>query len=146
MIEITIRPVTIEDVISVTRLLVQLGYSASEDNVTQRLSKLEEMPEHMVYVAVLQDGSMVGWMHLYIYTTLLAEPMVMVGGLVVDADYRSQGIGRQLMAQAERWTKELGYETVYLKSNSIRERAHAFYRNLGYEEVKSQIAFRKTVG
>ena len=49
------------------------------------------------------------------------------------------------LAQAEEWTLERGYDVVALRSNVIRDRAHAFYLREGYTHAKTQKAFRKTL-
>ena len=55
------------------------------------------------------------------------------------------GIGKLLMERAEMWAREHGCKIVSLRSNVIRERAHAFYERLGYKHVKTQKSFRKVL-
>jgi GNAT superfamily N-acetyltransferase len=74
-----------------------------------------------------------------------ADPRAEVAGLVVDASCRSRGIGAMLMARTEEWAREHGCAAVTLRSNVIRERAHRFYERLGYQIVKTQKSFRKTL-
>ncbi|MDY0019979.1 MAG: GNAT family N-acetyltransferase [Anaerolineae bacterium] len=140
---VVLRQACPEDAARLTDLTGQLGYETTLDEVTQRLKLLLEKPDQTVYVAVLEDGLVVGWIHLYVYTTLVSEPQAMVGGLVTDAAYRGQGIDRCLMAQAEAWGRDQGCAAVYLKSNVVRKEAHTFYESLGYQKVKSQFAFCK---
>jgi GNAT superfamily N-acetyltransferase len=68
-----------------------------------------------------------------------------IGGLVVDENQRGMGIGKALMAQAEDWVGDHGIHEVRLRSNIIREAAHQFYEAMGYENIKSQFTFRKTL-
>jgi GNAT superfamily N-acetyltransferase len=70
---------------------------------------------------------------------------VVIAGLVVDRGRRQQGIGRLLMAEAERWAREQGCSIVRLWSSKGRADAHAFYRRLGYADVKTQHAFAKSL-
>ena len=49
------------------------------------------------------------------------------------------------MRRAEEWAGEKRCATVTLRSNVIREEAHAFYRSLGFSVYKTQHAFRKTL-
>lgn len=69
--------------------------------------------------------------------------MAQVGGLVVDAAHRTQGIGRELMLAAERWAVERGCVSVDVRSNVVRKDAHIFYERIGYRNAKTQYAFRK---
>jgi GNAT superfamily N-acetyltransferase len=87
----------------------------------------------------------VGWVHVHLYLLLVDDLEAEIGGLVVDADLRGQGVGAQLMAAAEAWARENGCQSVYLRSNTLRTEAHAFYRHLGYSLIKSQYAFRKVI-
>ena len=65
------------------------------------------------------------------------------GGLVVDERYRSQAIGPLLLARAEKWARKKGCCAIGLRSNVIRDRAHAFYERHGYKHIKTQKAFHK---
>jgi ribosomal protein S18 acetylase RimI-like enzyme len=61
------------------------------------------------------------------------QPSAVVEDVVVDAVYRSQGIGRHMMAHAIEQAREAQCYKLALSSNSRRERAHAFYESLGFE-------------
>lgn len=54
-----------------------------------------------------------------------------VENVVVDEDYRGEGIGRALMEEAVRRAREAGAYKMALCSNLDREGAHEFYRSLG---------------
>ncbi len=141
---LVIRLATLEDAAAVAGLAVQLGYVVSQNEAAARLAELSRRADHAVYVAVLEN-EVVGWIHLYVDYSLMDDPLAMVGGLVVDAGHRGRGIGRQLMAQAETWGRVQGCAAVYLKTNVIRQAAHAFYESLGYCKVKTQYAYRKAL-
>ncbi len=49
------------------------------------------------------------------------------------------------MEQAERWAKEKGCQAVYVRSNVVREGAHAFYERIGYVNIKLSKVFRKAL-
>jgi len=55
-----------------------------------------------------------------------------VNYLAVDPDARGRGIGRALMAQAERGLLELGCPKVNLQVRATNAAAIGFYRRLGY--------------
>jgi GNAT superfamily N-acetyltransferase len=96
-------------------------------------------------VADLPDLKVAGWIQIFREQTVMTQARVEVAGLVVDEKYRGRGIGRALMQHAEAWAREHGCATVSLRSNVIRNEAHAFYKGLGYSLVKTQHAFRKKV-
>src|ERR1700684_3186009 len=66
-------------------------------------------------------------------------------GIIVADVFRSQAVGKHLLAHAEQWVRDRGCDVVGLRSNVIRDRAHAFYRREGYQHTKTQKTFRKNL-
>ena len=140
-----IRLTTPADAPDLAELATQLGYPSTPEQIAKRLEGLAGKPdENAVFVAEL-GGRVVGWVHVHLYLLLVDDREAEIGGLVVDAGVRGRGLGAQLMAAAEAWALEQGCSSVYLRSNTLRTAAHAFYKNLGYSLVKSQYAFRKVL-
>jgi aminoglycoside 6'-N-acetyltransferase I len=70
-------------------------------------------------------------------------PVPYVEGWYVVPEARRRGIGRALVAAAERWARDLGHTEMAsdaLLGNLESERAHLA---LGFEEVERAIRFRK---
>ncbi len=141
----SIRAAKIEDAFRISHLSAQLGYPVSPEDVERRLRLTRQNPENVVYVAALQDGHVIGWIHAFVYRTIESEPRAEIAGLVVDEHYRRSGAGRLLMRHAEQWAREQGCSAVNLRTNVVRKDAHAFYESLGYNLVKTQHAFRKSL-
>ena len=127
----------------IAELAGQLGYQSTADDVARRLAGLITTGEHVVFVAQLADGTIAGWIGAFVYRCVEADARVEISGLVVDERYRSQAVGRFLLDRAEAWAREKGFSATSLRSNVIRERAHAFYERRGYEHTKTQKSFRK---
>lgn len=142
---VVVRPVTIADVPRLAELCGQLGYASTIQDIEQRLRLIQPDEKAIVFVAEQPGGQVVGWVHVFVHRTIEVDPSAEIGGLVVDESCRSKGVGRLLMERAERWAREKGCLAVTLRSNVIRERAHAFYENLGYTVIKAQKAFRKVL-
>ncbi len=140
-----IRSAQLADVSRLTALAAQLGYPTSEAALQTRLEALLPQTDHAVFVAVDTDDVVMGWISLFVYRPLMRDPLVMVAGLIVDEVRRGQGIGQQLMEQAESWARERGCEGVYLKSNIKRTASHTFYEGLGYQNIKTQYCFFKAL-
>jgi GNAT superfamily N-acetyltransferase len=66
-------------------------------------------------------------------------------GLVVDQDYRNQGVGRLLIEKIEDWTVRSGGEGVLVRSNIKRKEAHLFYERNGYSNIKQSLTFYKSL-
>jgi len=70
-----------------------------------------------------------------------------VEGLVVDEQYRGQGIGKKLMLFVEAFAEQFSPVIIDLTSGARRaaDGSHEFYKNLGYanEGPKAKLYFRK---
>jgi GNAT superfamily N-acetyltransferase len=137
-----IREARPRDYARIAELAGQLGYPSSADEIAKRLDGMQHSNEHAVFVA--QVGSdLAGWLAVFVYRVVEADARAEISGFVVDERYRSQGVGMHLLARAERWARERGCREIGLRSNVIRDRAHAFYERHGYRHVKTQKSFRK---
>jgi ribosomal protein S18 acetylase RimI-like enzyme len=133
------------DVEAIARLAGELGYPSTVAEVRERLEALTADPQHALLVAVDRSGGVVGWIQLSEERSVVGDPRAEITGLVVDAGFRSAGVGRALVDQGEAWARARGLATIGLRSNVIRERAHQFYLRLGYRVTKSQKVFRKSL-
>lgn len=118
-----------------------LGYSCDDKQVKDKLAKLD-CEREAVFVAFI-DESLVGYVHVEKYETLYLETMANILGLAVKSEYRNKGIGKILMAAAEKWAFDNNIKTMRLNSGAERVSAHDFYRHIGYNTEKSQIRFTK---
>lgn len=123
----------------------QLGYRSEGEEIARRLMGMESSPDHAVFVAETPDGEVAGWIGVFVFRCVEADPRAEISGLVVDERARSLGIGRRLLERAEDWAREKGCVSASVRSNVIRERAHAFYERHGYKLIKTQKSFRKTL-
>ncbi|BAY85328.1 GCN5-related N-acetyltransferase [Calothrix parasitica NIES-267] len=142
---VIIRPACSEDSERISSLCEQLGYSASEEDIKNRLFSLQEDDNHIIYVATLPNNSVVGWVHAHKCHLIIMSPQVLIFGLVVDINYRSNGIGGLLMQQIEKWATINDCQTIRLRSNIIRKEAHKFYERMGYKNTKHSLEFCKNL-
>ena len=141
---VSIREYEARDAAEVANLCGQLGYPATEAQVTERAGR---MGPHSCLLVAEDCGSkaVVGWIELLALTHLVSDECLEISGLVVSEEARSRGIGAALVASAEEKAKRMGMRRVRVRSNVIRERAHAFYRRLGYSDVKTSKVFEKAL-
>jgi GNAT superfamily N-acetyltransferase len=131
------------DYARIADLAGQLSYPSTAEEIARRLDNMEGSPNHAVFIAELENGEIAGWIAVFVYRTVEAAARAEISGLVVDERFRSQRIGEGLLAHSEEWARERGCGTIGLRSNVIRDRAHAFYERHGYRHVKTQKSFRK---
>lgn len=141
---ISVRLARESDAEEVCRLTAQLGYDVETSALRARLSNILGRPDQRLLIAEV-EGRPAGWLHAASWEDIETEAFVIIAGLVVDRLHRRRGIGRVLMAHAEQWARERGCSIVRLWSSSTRTAAHQFYERLGYENVKTQHSFAKSV-
>jgi GNAT superfamily N-acetyltransferase len=133
---VTVRSVAPDDFDAVTALLVALGRpqvtpataAAARDVFDAQLA--DRLSDHLV--AEDDDGTVVGFCSIH-YRPRLNHPTLQawVPDLIVDEDVRSTGVGRALLAEAERRARKRGCHDLTLESAHFRKRAHAFYEREG---------------
>jgi GNAT superfamily N-acetyltransferase len=129
---LTIRDARDPDAPSIAPLLEELGYPVSAQEVAERLASVGR---DTVLVAESADG-VVGVVSVSFNRPLHRTKLVArVTVLVVRSDWRGRGVGRKLMAQAERVAIGRGAGHLELTSNTDRTAAHRFYEHLGYRIV-----------
>jgi GNAT superfamily N-acetyltransferase len=113
--------------------------------VRKRLGDMKDATQYGVFVAVLPQGEVIGWVGVYVFRAVELDPYADISGLVVDETLRSRGIGKALLNAAEDWGRRAGCGAISVNSNISRGRAHRFYECNGYELVKTQNIFRKNL-
>ena len=145
MDNVTIREAHSEDAEAIAGLSGELGYPSSAAQTVERLNALLDKKENGVFVAASPDGRAVGWIHVFITHRVESGPFAELGGFVVTAECRGRGIGKNLMAEAERWVAQRGISKMRIRSRSTRLDARAFYEGLGYRVGKTQHVFEKSL-
>ena len=138
-----IREARPQDCARIAELAGQLSYPSTSDQIAKRFDGMQHSSEHAVFVAQLAGGEIAAWVAVFIYRVVEADARAEISGFVVDERYRSQRVGKHLLARAEGWAREKGCREIGLRSNVIRDRAHAFYERNGYRHIKTQKSFRK---
>ena len=121
-------------------LLVQMGYHPDRETLPYTMAQLSDSGAD--YILAAYDGErMVGWIHAVIMNRVTSGRYVEVVSLVVDTEYRRQGIGAKLVRQASNWAASNKLPKVRVRCNMVREQAHDFYRALGFIINKEQRVF-----
>lgn len=142
----TVRLATEDDAESLARLVAELGYGAEPEAVRERIRSILASPRDVLLAASSHDGAVVGLLQAHASVAIESGPRVEIVGLVVAAAARRAGVGRLLVAAAERWAGSMGIDTVVVRSNVNRVESHAFYPALGYERTKAQHVYKKHLG
>lgn len=142
---LTIEPATVADAGALAELNGQLGYPAASAQVAARLKDLLARPEeHRVWVA-RDGGRPIAWLHAHVARSLVDDPYVEIGGLVVAEGERGRGVGARLLDEVHAWAHALGHDKVGVHSNVVRADAHRFYERAGYVLEKRQGVFTRRI-
>ncbi|HET9952012.1 MAG TPA: GNAT family N-acetyltransferase [Candidatus Eisenbacteria bacterium] len=140
---VTCRAMRDADAPRVAELAGELGYPSTPEQILARKAVLDREGRSGLLVAEAAGGDVIGWIIVSEMCSLELDPHAEVKGLVVASEARSRGVGVRLMEAGEAWASARGLREMVLRSNVIRDRAHAFYKRIGYEEQKRQVKLRK---
>ena len=141
----TIRPARPGDAAELARLSTQLGYPMSAPVAAAQLAEVTGREDHALLVAEAPDG-LAGWIQVSVSRIFETPSAAEIAGLIVDEARRGAGVGPRLLRAAEDWARSRGCRAVRVRSNVVRQRAHAFYEREGYGKVKVQQVFEKPLG
>lgn len=138
----SVRRASPSDATRLAELSTALGYPMTPGEAVGRLAGVADHPDHGLFVAEVR-GRVEGWIQVSLPRMFETPRQAEIAGLIVDETARGGGIGRQLLAAAEAWAREQGCGAIRVRSNVIRERAHAFYAREGFVPIKTQRVFEK---
>ena len=135
----TIRAATVDDAAELARLFVELGHPAHAGEVAARWTAFAAAGNSTLVAA--SGGGLLGAATLHRTHVLhRPRPVGRITAMVVDARFRGAGIGRALVAAAERELAAAGCGLVEVTSNLRRGDAHAFYERLGFDRTSYRFA------
>lgn len=151
---VDIRLARVADAHELARLFTQLGHPTSADDVDSLWGVWEDAGNAAIVAghrnggaagdrSAVHDGALLGAVTIgLIHVLHRRHPVGRITSLVVDERSRGMGIGRSLVAEAERALIARGCRLIEVTSNLRRADAHAFYERLGYERTSLRFAKR----
>ena len=130
-----LRPAAEADAGAIARLMGELGYPSTADEVRARLARVAGDDDYAAYVAEA-DGAVAGFLGLQRGWAFEHDaPFARIITLVVDGRMRRRGVGARLVELAEGWARERGAYGLMLNTNVRREEAHRFYESVGFSRT-----------
>lgn len=140
-LNISIRSAAPSDASAITALLIKLGYQVTATHIKQTLSGSSESDP--VFVATHND-TVVGMIALHIARWIqLEKPIARIPAMIVYSEFQRRGIGRRLIDRALDHARKTGCGVIELTTANDRDDAHAFYRDLGFEQTS--LRFKRTL-
>jgi GNAT superfamily N-acetyltransferase len=129
---VALRPAEPADADAIASLFTDEGYPAGPSDIVVRLERFAS-PHSQVIVAE-HDGTMLGFIAVHALPRFEHDDRILrILALVVDAGARERGVGKTLMAEAERIGTELGAAFVEITAGHHRPEARQLYESLGYD-------------
>ncbi len=128
-----IRDADLNDAPELAVLMGELGYETKGTEMEARLRRILSDPAYKTFVAVV-DGCVCGMIGTITCQSFEHnDPSGRILALVTLSSARRRGVGRALIATAERDFAQRGIMRVALNTQLTRDSAHKFYESLGYE-------------
>ncbi|MBN2744424.1 MAG: GNAT family N-acetyltransferase [Marinilabiliaceae bacterium] len=117
-------------------------------NKLQQLRLVDGLANHpasfVLFITV--DDQVAGMATCFInFSTFRVKPYINVHDIVVDARYRGQGLGRQLMQRIIGIAAERDYCKVTLEVRDDNAVAQSLYRSLGFDECEPRMFYWQKV-
>lgn len=128
-----IRDAELNDAPELAVLMCELGYQTDRTEMETRLELILLNPAYKTFF-VIMDGSVCGMIGTLTYPSYEHnDASGRILALVTSSTARRRGIGRALIATAEKDFAQRGIRRVSLDTRLTREDAHKLYQSLGYE-------------
>ena len=111
---------------------VRIQGMARQHDITLRREFDEHDTPDTKYIVLTDDEFPIATCRLY----QIDEETAMIGRVVVLPEYRGKGLGKRVMAEAEKWLLEMEYIKAVVESRDV---AVGFYERIGYETADDKI-------
>jgi len=140
VVALTIRDARLSDAPALAALMCELGYETSNAEMRQRLESILTDPRFRTFVAEI-DNTVYGMIGTLAHASHEHNDLSgKIIALVVSKKRRRGGIGRTLIAAAEKDFAKRKVTRVSLTTRFTREEAHQFYEALGYSRTGFRFA------
>ncbi|MBA2708992.1 MAG: GNAT family N-acetyltransferase [Tatlockia sp.] len=147
--DIVIRKAFDNDIPDLLPLMNQLGYPQTSETLRARFEVYSKQEDYGIFLAE-KAGAIAGcvaWSKSHLFVS--ATTRLHIEGLVVDKEFRGNGIGRKLMKQVEEFAQHISPCIIDLTSGLRREKdgSHDFYKSIGYhnEGYMAKLYLRKEI-
>jgi GNAT superfamily N-acetyltransferase len=144
---VIVRKAHKQDIEHLLPLMAQLGYPTNLDMFKKRFDSFLNLDGYGIGLACLNDQiiGFVAWSKSNIF--VIDKIRIHIEALVVNENYRNQGIGKKLIDFIEEFAQQFSPVVIDLTSGIRRAKdgSHDFYKKLGYknEGHMAKLYFRK---
>ena len=140
-----VRDATLKDVLAMTELLSQLfsieqDFQPDTEKQARGLALIVNKPDQGVIKVVLNDsGVLIGMVSAQlVISTAEGTWSAWIEDMVIHADFRGEGLGRQLLESVLNWAKSKGATRAQLLVDMDNLPALGYYQHLGWQATRLQ--------
>ena len=139
-VDLTTRHARLGDAPALSALMCELGYETTATEMRRRLKSIFSDARFRTFVAEI-NGQVCGMIGTLTHASHEHNDFTgRITALVVSRKRRRSGIGRALVAAAEKDFVEKRVTRVSLTTRLTRQHAHRFYQSLGYSRTGFRFA------
>jgi GNAT superfamily N-acetyltransferase len=140
-LNITVRPGRFEDIDAEAAMHTSVDWCYDERNTLAEYHDDAYEPSSVMIAEV--DGEVVGKLELFMAWKSTTGRFALIRRFVVAEGWRGKGVGRTLLAAADRRAREEGCTSLELTVDVTNPEAHAFYKREGFVEERVEVIMRK---
>ena len=147
-----IRKATLQDLDQVTNLFDQyVVFYKNPSNFEKHKAYLKERLENneaIVFLAFDDNSNekAIGFALIYVtFSSLALNKIIILNDLFVDSDVRKNGTGEQLIKETIKFAKELGSNTIRLRTAKNNVVAQGLYHKMGFIREEMLYSYDLTV-
>jgi ribosomal protein S18 acetylase RimI-like enzyme len=131
-VDLTVRDARLNDAAKLGALAYELGYKTTAVEMATRLETVLKDARYKTFVAGISE-KLCGMIGTFSHSSYLHNDLSgRIIALIVSNTMRRRGVGRELVAAAEKDFRRRKITRVTLTARFEREEAHRFYEKLGY--------------
>lgn len=129
-----IRKAQISDGEKISELLDQLGYPQTTSFINEKIEFMLRCPDALLFVYEY-EGRVAAFISMHFIPQIALEgDFARISYFAVDTQYRSQGIGHEILEFCSKLAWERKCDRIEVHSHKRRTDAHRFYLREGFEE------------
>lgn len=138
VVNLEINQASREDLPILIRLYAEMDGDRplSPAKAEELFDRIVQLPDYTIYIAYLEEMA-VGTFSLLFVPTMMHpgfHKSALLDAVTVSPAYRGKGIGTQMIKEAMKMSAAAGCYKMMLSTNLKRDRTHAFYKSLGFQQ------------
>ena len=129
---------TEQDLSVLNHLYTDMNYKPlmAGNKILEIWNRIQQVPDYYIYLTYLENKA-IGTFSLLFMPTMMHpgfHKSAVLDSVTILSSYRGKGYGKQMIQEALRISAEAECYKVTLSSNIQRDRAHNFYKSLGFKQ------------